>query len=189
MGFPSKLKNINLFLDGVSHLGVIDEATLPKLALKMDEWRGGGMIGPVMIDNGLDKIEFEFTMGGLVALPMARFGAVQHDAALMRFAGAFQDDSSGAVKPVEIVTRGRYSELDWGNGKAGSDTQHKYKAACSYYKLTVDGIDWVEIDLVGGVFVVFGIDRYAEIRDAIGATGNVGSVLDGVSAVANLLGG
>lgn len=188
MGFPSKLKNLNLFLDGISHLGVIEEVTLPKIALKMDEFRGGGMLGPVMIDNGLDKIELEFSLGGISALAAARFGAAQHDAALVRFAGAYQDDSSGAVKAVEIVCRGRYAELDWGGAKAGGETAHKYKLAASYYKQTVDGIDWVEIDLVGGKFVVFGQDRYAEIRDAIGATGNVGSVLDGVSTVSNLLG-
>jgi P2 family phage contractile tail tube protein len=41
--------------------------------------------------------------------------------------------------------------------------------ACSYYKLTVDGLDWIEIDLLGALFIVFGTDRYAEIRDAIGA--------------------
>lgn len=189
MGFPSKLKNLNLFLDGISHLGVVDEFTLPKIALKTDEWRGGGMLGPVMIDNGLDKIEPEFTLGGISALAIARFGATRHDAALIRFAGAYQDDSSGAVKAVEIVTRGRYTELDWGGAKAGGETAHKYKCAASYYKQTVDGIDWLEIDLVGGTFIVFGQDRYADIREAIGASGNVGSVLDGVSTITNLLGG
>ena len=35
-------------------------------------------------------------------------------------------------------------------------------------EVTVDGEDWVEIDMIGGTFIVFGIDRRAEIRAAIG---------------------
>jgi P2 family phage contractile tail tube protein len=168
MGFPSKLKNMNLFLDGTGYLGTVEEVTVPKLTLKMDEWRGGGMLGPVMADMGLDKLEAEFTMGGLIAGALRQFGATALDAALLRFAGAYQDDSTGAVQAVEVVLLGRYSEIDMGNAKPGDNTQHKYKLACTYYKLTVDGLDWLEIDMLGGLFIVFGVDRYADIRDAIG---------------------
>lgn len=168
MGMPSKLKNMNLFLDGRTHIGIVAEVTIPKIALKTEDWRGGGMLGPIMIDQGLDKIEAEFTMGGLVASAVSQFGATRNDAVLLRFAGAFQDDGSGRVQAVEMVCRGRYTELDFGNQKPGDDTQHKYKMACSYYKLSVDGLLWFEIDLLNAVFIVYGIDRYAEIRAALG---------------------
>jgi P2 family phage contractile tail tube protein len=168
MGMPSKLKNMNTYLDGVGHLGIIASFTVPKLALKMEEWRGGGMLGPIMVDQGLDKIEAEFTMGGLVVLALRQFGATQHDAALLRFAGAYQDDGTGAVKAAEFTMRGRYSELDWGDAKPGDDTEHKSKMACSYLRIDIDGRNELEVDLLAGVFIVNGIDRYAEIRAAIG---------------------
>lgn len=168
MGFPAKLKNFNVFTDGTSHIGVATEVTPPKWAIKMDEWRGGGMLGPVMIDMGLDKLEVDFTLGGLADSAFRQFGAVTYDAAQLRFAGAYQDDSSGTVKAAEIVVTGRYQEIDMGNAKAGADTEHKYKMTCTYVSLTVDGVAWVEIDLIAGVFLVFGIDRYAEIRAALG---------------------
>lgn len=169
MGFPSKLKNMNLFGDGDSYLGTVAEVTVPKLTMKMEDWRGGGMIGPVQIDQGLDKINLEFKLGGVLAGPFRQFGASGHAAMLNRFAGAYQDDDSGAVQAVEVVTRGRISEIDPGNAKPGDDTEHTFKVACSYYKLVVDGVEWIEIDVVSGIFIVFGTDRYAEIRDAIGA--------------------
>lgn len=168
MGLPSKLKNMNLFIDGTSHLGVVADYTMPKLALKLEDWRGGGMLGNVGIDHGVDKLEAEFTLGGLMTSAMRQFGAVTHDAVLLRFAGAYQDEATGAVRAVETIQRGRYSELDFGNAKAGDDTEHKGKLSCTYFKLTVDGVDEIEIDLVNAVFIVGGIDRYAEIRAVIG---------------------
>ena len=168
MGMPSKLKNMNTYLDGVGHLGIIAAFTVPKIALKMEEWRGGGMLGPIMIDQGLDKIEAEFTMGGLIVAALRQFGATRHDAAMIRFAGAYQDDATGAVKAAEFTMRGRYSELDFGEAKPGDDTEHKSKMACSYLRIDIDGRNWLEIDLLAGIFIVDGVDRYAEIRAAVG---------------------
>jgi P2 family phage contractile tail tube protein len=168
MGFPAKLKNFNVFTDGVNQIGVATEVTPPKWAIKMEEWRGGGMLGPVMIDVGLDKLEIDFTLGGLSDAAFRAFGTAAYDGSVLRFAGAYQDDSSGAVRAAEISCAGRYQEIDMGNAKAGGDTEHKYKLACSYVRLDVDGVTWIEVDLVAGIFIVFGTDRYAEIRAALG---------------------
>ena len=169
MGFPAKLKDFNFFGDGENYVGVAAEVTVPKLTMKMEEWRGGGMLGPVPVAMGVDKIELEYKLGGIAATAFRQFGASGHAAQLNRFAGAYQDDDSGAVLSVEIVTRGRLSEIDMGGSKPGDDTEHTFKVACSYYKLMVDGVTWIEIDLVSSIFIVFGVDRYAEIRAAIGA--------------------
>lgn len=168
MGFPSKLKDMNFFEGGTSFKGQIPEVTLPKLTMKLEDYRAGGMLGPVPIDFGMEKIELEFKAGGLVRELFRNFGATSLDANLNRFAGAYQDDSTGAVVACEIVTRGRTAEIDMGTAKPGDDTEQTFKTTCSYYKLTVDGEDWIEIDMIGGTFIVFGQDRRAEIRAAIG---------------------
>lgn len=169
MGFPAKLKDMNFFEDGDSFKGQVPEVTLPKLALKLEDYRAGGMAGPVQIDFGLEKIELEFKAGGLVRGFFRQFGAVAIDGKLNRFAGAYQDDSTGAVVALECITRGRTSEIDMGTSKPGDDTEQTFKTACSYYKLVVDGEVWCEIDMIAGIFIVFGNDRRAEIRAAIGA--------------------
>ena len=46
MGFPSKLKDFRHYIDGQGYAGVIPEVGLPKLALKTEDWRAGGMLGP-----------------------------------------------------------------------------------------------------------------------------------------------
>ena len=47
---PRVLKNMNLFVDGRGYAGRIDEIQLPKLTLKTEEHRAGGMDLPVEID-------------------------------------------------------------------------------------------------------------------------------------------
>lgn len=169
MGFPSKLKDMNFFEDGTSFKGEIPEVTLPKLALKLEEYRAGGMLGPVPINFGVEKIEFEMKAGGLVRDLFRQFGATSLSGKLNRFAGAYQDDSTGAVVSCQVVTRGITSEIDMGTAKPGDDTEQTFKTFCSYYKLEVDGEEWIEIDMIAGIFIVFGNDRRAEIRAAIGA--------------------
>lgn len=168
MGLPRKLKNFNLYNDGNSYLGQIAEFTQPKIALQMEEWRGGGMLGPVKIDMGLQLIEAEFTNGGLVLQALRQFGTPRVDGVLLRLVGAYQRDDGSAVQAVETVMRGRHEEIDMGNAKAGEDTEHKFKLPLSYYKLVVDNRVELEIDMINAIFLVDGIDRYAEIRAAIG---------------------
>lgn len=169
MGFPSKLKNMNLFGNGDSYLGIVSEVTLPTLTQTLVDWRGGGMLGPIAADMGLERLELEFKLGGLTRNALRSYGVADHAGLLTRFAGAYQDDNSGRVLAAEATIMGRYSEVDFGTAKPGDDTEHTYTVVASYYRLEVDGEEWFEIDLLGGIFRVFGQDRYAEIRAAIGA--------------------
>lgn len=168
MGLPSKLKNMNLYNEGNTYIGKIGELTPPKITHAMEDWRGGGMLGPVQIDNGLEAMEFEWTLGGWSSQVVSQLGAVEIDGVLLRALGAFQADDTGMVTPVDIVMMGRHTEVDFGNWKPGDDTEKKIKTALSYYKLTVDGRELLEIDMPGGVYRVDGVDRYAQIRAAIG---------------------
>jgi P2 family phage contractile tail tube protein len=165
---PRKLKNLNLFNDANSYLGIIGELTLPKIVHKFEDWRGGGMIGPIAYDQGLDKPEFEWTLGGHETVAIKQMGITRHDGVLLRFLGAYQSDQDGSVITVEAVVRGRHQELDHGKQKPGEDTEQKVKTICSYYKLISNGEQLYEIDFLRSVYIVGGVDRYAEIRAAIG---------------------
>jgi len=168
MGLPRKLKNFNVFNDGNNYIGKVEEVTLPKLSRKMEEWRGGGMDGPVSIDLGQEAITLEWTGGGLLKEALSQYGITQVGGCLIRFAGAYQSDDTGAVDAVEVVVRGRHKELDFGSAKPGDNTQHKFTTPCSYYKLSINGAIKIEIDLLNLIFMVDGVDRLAEQRRALG---------------------
>lgn len=167
MALPHKLKDMRLFVDGTRYAGEIPEITLPKLAIKTEAYRGGGMLGEIDIDMGLDKLEAEVKAGGLLKELFRGFGAPTHDAVLVRFAGAYQSESGG-VQALETVMRGRVAEIDPGSAKPGSDTEHTFKYSLTYYRLDIDGQNEIEIDLVGGTYIVGGIDRRAEINALLG---------------------
>ena len=78
MGMPSKLKNMNLYNDGQSYLGVVTAVTVPKLTRKMEAFRGGGMLGSAKADFGLDDdaMKMEWTIGGYVKQILKQYGAV-----------------------------------------------------------------------------------------------------------------
>jgi uncharacterized protein len=170
MALPKKLKNMNLYNDGVSYVGECKSVTLPKLARKFEAFRGGGMDGAVKVDlgHGDDGIQLEWTLGGWDLTALRQYGAVSASGIMLRWAGSIQRDDTGEVSAVEVVVCGRHEEIDMGDSESGEDTEHKFTTTCSYYKLTIDGNVEIEIDLLNFIFNVNGKDMLAEHRKAIG---------------------
>ncbi|KAA8725502.1 MAG: phage major tail tube protein [Ewingella americana] len=168
MALPKKLKYLNLFNDGNSYLGVVSSLTLPKLTRKLENYRGGGMSGSVSVDFGLDDdaLALEWTIGGMDELVLQQWGSTADIP--LRFAGSFQRDDTGDISAVEVVMRGRHKEFDFGEYKQGEDTETKISTQCTYFKLTIDGKELIEVDTVNMVEIVNGVDRLAEHRSALG---------------------
>lgn len=193
MALPRKLKNMNVFANGVSWLGEATAVTLPKLTRKMEDFRAAGMNAPIAVDHGMEKLEAEVTCGGIMITAIASMGATVHDGLLLRFAGAYQREDTGAVDAVEVIMRGRWSEIDPGDAKPGDDTEHKLKAMLSYYELRINGAELVLIDIVNMVERWSGTDVLADQRAAIGGLsggigGNLGSALGIAAGFAGALG-
>lgn len=165
---PSVLKNFNLFNEGASYMGVAEEVKLPKLKRKMEDFRGGGMNGPVKVDLGQEGLEMEFTAGGIMAQVLQQYGATKAAGIGLRFAGAYQRDDTAVVQAVEVVVRGRHEELDMGDAKGGDKGKTVIKSTLSYYKLSIDNKAVIEIDLLNMIEVVNDVDMLAEQRKAIG---------------------
>lgn len=168
MAMPRVLKNFSVFYDGLNYIGQVKEITLPKLTRKMEDYRGGGMLGPIEIDLGQEKMELDHTYGGLMFEIFEDWGVPMAGEILMRFTGAYEADDTGETDSVEVVMRGRHKEIDPGNAKAGEHADFKVKSALSYYKLIVNGITMIEIDILNMVFIVNGEDRLAAQRAALG---------------------
>ncbi|MBB5985320.1 phage major tail tube protein [Sphingobium lignivorans] len=168
MGLPPILKNMNGFLDGVSLAGAIAEVTIPTLARTFEDYRGGGMDGNIGIDMGQENIEFEWKLGGHITAGYGSYAAQTHDATMIRWVGAYQDDGTGLLKVVEIVVRGRHQEIAPGTGKAGEKSEETFKTRASFYQMSVDGAEIIYIDIPNMVCRVNGNDRMAEMRAALG---------------------
>ncbi|CAN7192004.1 phage major tail tube protein [Trinickia sp. LjRoot230] len=168
MALPKKLKAMNLFNDGESYIGQVTEVTLPKLTRKTESYRGAGMNGPIEIDHGQEGMKLEWTCGGLMKSVLTQYGITKHDGVQVRFTGAYQAEDGERPDFVEVVIRGRHTEIDFGNQKPGEDTSFKVTSAVSYYKLSINGTTLIEIDLLNMIENINGTDLLADLRSAIG---------------------
>ncbi|MFN4148516.1 MAG: phage major tail tube protein [Rhodocyclaceae bacterium] len=164
---PRVLKNMNLFVDGRGYAGRIDEIQLPKLTLKTEEHRAGGMDVPVEIDLGMDKLEAELTISDYDPEVYKLFGLLDLKPVQITIRGAIQAQGEDA-KPVVVNLRGGWREIDAGTWKPGDKSTLKVSVAASYYKLTIDGQEVVEVDAINLVRKVGGVDQMGAIRAAIG---------------------
>lgn len=168
MALPSTLKFFNFFIDGRGFQGEVAEITLPKITKKTEDYRGGGMLGTVAIEQGFDKIELEHKYNGLNTNLFTNLLDDNINSLLCRFLGTYQADDTNEVKTVEIIVRGRHTEIDMGSVKAGDLSTKTIKTSCTYYKLLIDGAEIIEVDLISGIYKVKGIDQTEKHRTFLG---------------------
>lgn len=164
---PEILTNCVMFIDGVSFSGDVPSMTLPKLSVKSEEYRGGGMSGPIDMPTGLEKLEAAFTTTGVRKEALKFFGLADQTACNLVMRGSFKGQK-GTVKAVTVTLRGSLKEVDMGDWKAGDKAEIKHAVAVTYYKLQIDGRVMYEIDFANLVQVINGVDQLATERTALG---------------------
>lgn len=168
MSIAAKLKQIMMFNEGEALIGETVSITPPKLARKLEDYRGGGMGRPVKVDMGGEAMEMEAVYGGPMRRVLQQYGQLGVSGVQQRFVGSFIDDDSGEHVEIEIVTRGRHEEIDMGEWKPGEDSEFKVKSQLSYYKMSWNGERLIEIDPIGMVEFVNGVDLMQVHRSAFG---------------------
>ncbi len=170
MALINALKTCTMFYNGSALPRQISEVTIPELARKMENYRGGAMPGPVAIDLGMsdDPVTFTWKPGGLLLDVYRDFGATTLDSKLIRWVGSYQDDSTGAVMPGEVVVRGRHSQIGYGTAKPGEMGDHEVTTLAAYYKFSANSRTIIEYDPMNFVLIVDGVDLMAAHRAAMG---------------------
>ena len=167
MGLPRKLKAMALFVDGQHYAGECTEVTPPTLERETEDYRAGGMNGPVKLDMGGSELTMTLKMAGHVAAMVAQFGGSLSGTQL-RLVQAVQADDAEAVQGVELVARGRMTKFAPGTAKVGDLTEHEYEFALTYIKWVDNGTTQVEVDYVNMIENVGGVDRMAQTRAVLG---------------------
>lgn len=167
MALRRVFKNVNLFFAGNSFAGEVVEVTLPKLRVKTEEFRGGGMDAPVDITQGMEKLTTDFTVKEFSPLLLGsvspREGADQ--SFIMR--GALED-WDGTVSPMVVIMRGKVTEMDRGSLKPGGEAQVKISMTLDYYSEEIGSEMVTEIDVMNMTYLANGKDMLADIRNALG---------------------
>lgn len=62
MAIPHKLRLFSCFVNGDNYLGKVTSFTRPKLSRKVEDYQGGGMLGAVGVDLGLEAGALDSTI-------------------------------------------------------------------------------------------------------------------------------
>lgn len=163
---PKILKNFNLFIGGVGYAGIVEELNLPKLALKTEEHRAGGMDLPIDLDLGMEKITCEFTLSEYKPDVLQSLGVYTDPTVMMNFKGALSDEQG--VVPVNVEIHGTWREMEMGSWKAGDKATLKVSVTARYYALSYDKNEIIKIDTENMVRMIGGVDQLEKVREAIG---------------------
>jgi len=161
------LKNLNLFVDGRGYAGNVEELTPPKLTMKTEEFRNGGMDAPVEVEMGMEKLEASFSLTKYDADVLKIFGLAPGNTKPLTFRGSVSSED-GTEKPVVIQLQGMLKEVDPGSWKPGDKATLKAAVAVRYYKHTINGAVVHEIDVPNMIRIVNGVDQLAVTRRNLG---------------------
>ena len=101
-----------MFVDGRGYAGRAEEVSPPKLSIKTEELRAGGMDAPISIDMGMEKLEASFSLVEYDPEILKQFGVVSGNAVQLTLRGALTDDET--TSPMIIKLQGMFTEVDMG---------------------------------------------------------------------------
>lgn len=165
MALPRKIKNFNAFVDGRSYLGRATEAKLPQPKIQTEAHRGSGMDAPVGIDMGMEGMTAELTLAEWDVNVLKLLGATNR---LVLRPVAESSTDTGVTDTIIATIGGLFTGTEFGDLKPGTDVPLKIMVDVRYYRLTVNGVEIHEIDIVNGKRVIGGVDQLAGIRRAMG---------------------
>lgn len=160
-------KFFNVFVDGQGYAGQAEEFNPPKLTLKTEEFRAGGMAAAIELTMGMEKLEADFTLISFDKNVLALFGVVEGNNVSF-IVREVLESFDGTTTPVVHTMRAKIKELDQGSVQPGAKTSLKVSMALSYYKLQHGGSVVQEIDVENLVQNINGTDVLSAFRGALG---------------------
>lgn len=163
---PRHLRNFSVMIDGRGYAGRADEVTLPTLAIAEQDHRAGGMDAPIGIDMGMEKLELSVTLSDYDEAVIAGFGLLGASIPLV-VRGAIQRQGEPAQA---VVIKCMASLKSRAPGSFGPGT--KQTTALTYslrkYSESINGVEYVNIDIENMIRVINGVDQLASHRAALG---------------------
>jgi hypothetical protein len=161
---PKKLKNFNLFVDGIGFAGRAEEASLQTLTVKSED-HTAGLDTPFPVDTGMDVPSLSFDLAEPAGDVVKHFAKVEEIG--ITLIGTCNDDESTASEPVTITARGVIGSMDLGSWSAGNKVSPKFTMKLTYVKVQALNGGTFELDIKNNKRMVNGTDMVEVIRGKI----------------------
>lgn len=164
---PRVLRNFNLYLKNTSWAGKCEDVTLPKIAMKKEEYRAGGMDIPDVCDQGLEAMECSMNLLEYDEGIMQEFGVLSAmDQANVKLRGAISTND-GTTHPVKIDLTGQWLNVEMGTWKSGENAKLALTMHVSRYKLEINSLPIYEIDPMSMTRKVNAVDELIPQKTAM----------------------
>jgi uncharacterized protein len=158
---PEFIQDINVFVNGIGHLGVSDEFELPKIQFNRETQNAGGF--EIDVKNGtFQKLEAKFVLKQY-SKNVIEAMSKSEDAYFVVKGSIFSD---GKAVPAVVTIKGDF-DLDLGNWKAKEQVKKTIEVKVKYFELEVNGKQFVQLDTKNMIAKINGKDLLAELRSNI----------------------
>ena len=167
MAIRNILKNYTLFADGRGYAGELGDYPPPSPSIAAEEYRAGGMNGPVDIDMGMEKMTTSFVLRNYSADTLALWGIAPGRLIPITARGALESED-GTVTPVIHNMRGKIIAPDRGTWSPGQSASLTVNMTVEAFKETIGQRVVCDIDVINMKRIVDGVDYLEEQRKALG---------------------
>lgn len=158
------LRNCTIFIDRISQIGQASEMAIPVPAEKLEEIRNAGMVMPIQVTMGYEKLEASAKLTAFDPAILSLFGLEIGTNKEFMITGALVDEDGTTRSAVAYLT-GRIVKQDAGKWKPGDKSETDYSIAARYYKLEIDGKQILEFSPFE--VSVNGVSQTDKIRQAL----------------------
>ena len=162
---PERISDVNVFVDGVGHLGVVEEVKLPEVKQKLESVNVGGIERDVQTGI-LEKMEAEIALTEYSPVVYAAMAANMKKGLPVPFLCKSNIVQGGTKKGVIAAIAGDITVSD-NSLKGGEGAKRTVKVSVRQYTLEIDGKQSVMIDVDNLVAIIDGVDVLEELRKNI----------------------
>lgn len=165
-----RLTNANVYVDGNSLLGKVDECKMPEVKVNMTEHKALGMVGKLEFPSGVDKLEATFKWNSFYSDVLQKvanpFKAVelQLRGSLETYGNGGRTDQVGVV----VYLTGTFNKLPLGGFKQHDNVETESTMSVTFCKLEINGEVVIEFDALANIYKVGGVDLLETYKQLIG---------------------
>jgi uncharacterized protein len=166
----NSLWNANIYLDGASLLGRVEQFKVPQPKLKMQDYKGLGMAAEIEIPVGFMKLESTMKLSSFDYPTIQLMTSVKGLHTLVAMGDLQQISAAGETAESALVCNMTALFKDPGDINLQAQTNAEIEATLTVYhvELLVDGTQIYLFDALSNQYIVGGVDQLATYRQNIG---------------------
>ncbi|MDI3319990.1 phage major tail tube protein [Pinibacter soli] len=167
----NSLVNANVYNNGNSLLGKVEEIQLPAIKAKAVDVKALGMFMATEIPSGFEKMTGKMKWNAVYPDLIKEFGSPYSTKQIQVRGNLESWDSSGRISEVPVVAflTVRFKDVMPAiTYKQNDNPEQESEFSCSYYRLEIDGKKMIEVDAMANVFFIGDEDQLTKYRANLG---------------------